>query len=369
MRGSGRRIARHLSGVVVVGMTALMLAPTAALAVGESTIDYNPATGAVSVTVTAGIANAVSLSGDGTVLEVTDTAGWNAPADAQCVVVDTTVTCDPTGFTAIGTVTISLGDGNDTFASDAAGGTGTAFSIRGGSGVDTLDGSSRDETMSGDAGLDTVSGGAGNDTLNGDTGTLTTGSPDTVSGGNGNDTVSGQGGNDTLSGGAGTDTLNGGGANDVMDGGTDADVFNGGSGTDKADYSSRTEALVLTVGSGAGNDGEVGEGDTLAADMENATGGSGDDSITGTATNNSLRGGDGADTIGGGAGTDRLFGLGGADDLTGGTGTDRLYGGDGGDSVDLVDSTADWADCGNGSDSYLKTAADTIKNCEVDASA
>ena len=56
--------------------------------------------------------------------------------------------------------------------------------------------------------------------------------------------------------------------------------------------------------------------------IENATGGSGADTLTGNPANNRLVGGAGNDTIDGGLGDDRLEGDAGSDTLTGGLGTD-----------------------------------------------
>lgn len=74
--------------------------------------------------------------------------------------------------------------------------------------------------------------------------------------------------------------------------------------------------------------------------IENAIGGSGDDTISGNAAGNGLRGGDGddvlsglggADTLSGGRGADVLRGGGSADDLAGDAGADKLTGGGGWD--------------------------------------
>jgi Ca2+-binding RTX toxin-like protein len=58
--------------------------------------------------------------------------------------------------------------------------------------------------------------------------------------------------------------------------------------------------------------------------IENATGGSGNDTITGNAANNNLNGGGGADTIDGGLGVDSIFGGFGNDTLTGGADNDAF---------------------------------------------
>ena len=74
------------------------------------------------------------------------------------------------------------------------------------------------------------------------------------------------------------------------------------------------------------------QGDQRAL-IENATGGSGDDTIRGNAADNTLRGRAGEDSLFGRAGADRLFGGLGADDLAGGAQADRLQGGAGRDTL------------------------------------
>jgi Ca2+-binding RTX toxin-like protein len=65
-------------------------------------------------------------------------------------------------------------------------------------------------------------------------------------------------------------------------------------------------------------------------------GGSGNDTLTGDGTANTLRGGPGNDTLIGGSGNDALFGEAGGDDLYGGPGSDTLTGG-GGTGTDAAD--------------------------------
>ena len=65
--------------------------------------------------------------------------------------------------------------------------------------------------------------------------------------------------------------------------------------------------------------------------IENATGGSGADVISGNAVGNVLQGNDGDDQLTGLFGNDRLYGGAGADLLSGGRGIDRLFGGAGDD--------------------------------------
>lgn len=68
--------------------------------------------------------------------------------------------------------------------------------------------------------------------------------------------------------------------------------------------------------------------------IENATGGSGNDTIEGNSANNTLIGNGGADTLRGGSGHDALFGGSARDHLKGEAGNDVLYGGIGGDYLD-----------------------------------
>lgn len=61
--------------------------------------------------------------------------------------------------------------------------------------------------------------------------------------------------------------------------------------------------------------------------IENATGGNGDDTITGNAVRNVIKGKGGKDIISAEAGNDKVLGGSGADRIYGGTGKDQLYGG------------------------------------------
>ena len=144
-------------------------------------------------------------------------------------------------------------------------------------------------------------------------------------------------GNDRLTSGPAADALNGGDGNDVLDGGTGADFLSGGAGQDTATYASRTAGVTVSLDNVA-NDGAPGEKDDVRSDVENLTGGSGDDTFTGDKDSNTLIGnggndklfgGDGADVLDGGTGADQLYGQNGDDFLDGGTGTDYLSGGGG----------------------------------------
>jgi Ca2+-binding RTX toxin-like protein len=159
---------------------------------------------------------------------------------------------------------------------------------------------------------------------------------------------------------------------DYLDGGLGADGLYGNDGNDTADYSARTVNLSLTQ-DGKANDGQAGEQDNLAFDVEVIKAGSGNDLIVasgvpnvvfGNAGNDTIDGSDGIDTLDGGAGSDRLISgsdaevfylfdqptdrsdhndrfpadlmLGGAGDdtLVPGTGDDFMFGGAGNDTAD-----------------------------------
>jgi len=104
----------------------------------------------------------------------------------------------------------------------------------------------------------------------------------------------------------------------------------GGTDTIDASFSSANQVLSLVQESYSNIAGRIGNlAIARGTVIENATTGSGNDSITGNTANNVLRGGDGADTISGGAGNDTIFGGNTAADLR-----DVVYGGDGNDSID-----------------------------------
>ncbi|WP_324770601.1 M10 family metallopeptidase [Pokkaliibacter plantistimulans] len=108
-------------------------------------------------------------------------------------------------------------------------------------------------------------------------------------------------------------------------------------------------SITYNVDSNAGSndqdlyDGTDNLGIAFNAVIENATGGSGHDIITGNAVDNRLIGNagndiltglDGNDTLNGGIGADQLFGGNGNDRLIGGYGNDNLYGGNGNDYLE-----------------------------------
>jgi Ca2+-binding RTX toxin-like protein len=230
------------------------------------------------------------------------------------------------------------------------------------------------EGILGGAGNDTITGGAGNDFLDGGLGS------DTINGGSGSDTVgywertdpitvrlglSNATGSGGTTGGAEHDVIGadienaGGGLNtdlivgnekpnwlsggfsvlgpdgdDVLQGHGGNDTYSGGAGSDTVDYSDETAGVTASL-DGVANDG----GDTIGTDVENLTGGSGADTLTGNSGPNVLKGGPGADT---------LTGLGG-DDV-----------------FDARESVADTIDCGAGNDSGTVDVVDVLTpDCEA----
>jgi Ca2+-binding RTX toxin-like protein len=135
-------------------------------------------------------------------------------------------------------------------------------------------------------------------------------------GGAGADALSGGSETDFLLGGDGADLLDGGDGWDYLFGGLGSDELRGGPGIrDVADYEDRAAAVTVTL-DGARNDGEPGENDLVATDVEDVFGGSGSDTIVGDAGSNDLHGGAGDDLIDGGLGGDILSGDDGVDTLS-----------------------------------------------------
>ena len=141
-------------------------------------------------------------------------------------------------------------------------------------------------------------------------------------------------------GGDGNDVISGGPGQDLIDGGFGADVLNGGSGLDTVTYQTRTASVRASNDGVTGDDGQSGEGDTIATDVENLWGGSGWDTLYGNDQVNWLYGLDGWDTLYGRGGNDRLDGGDGNDTLDGGAGADDLQGANDNDTADYSARTA-----------------------------
>jgi Ca2+-binding RTX toxin-like protein len=142
-----------------------------------------------------------------------------------------------------------------------------------------------------------------------------------------------------LMGGNGNDTITGGPGDDVLIGEGGADTLVGKDGRDTADYSARAAPVSVSL-NGSADDGEGGEKDNVASDVENLVGGSADDQLAGNDGDNALLGNAGNDILGGGGGNDQLDGSAGDDTLAGGTGSDSIVGGDGTDTASYAEAGA-----------------------------
>lgn len=162
-------------------------------------------------------------------------------------------------------------------------------------------------------------------------------------------------------------TFNGGPDDDTFSLGNGATVngaLQGGTGTDEVSRSASSSSVSIDLAAGTTT------GTAGLASVEDATGGSNDDSIVGNADANvldggpgddSLAGGDGADSIQGGADNDLVKGGPGDDpNLNGGTGDDTVNGGTGDDTA-TGGPGLDRVSGGNGSDTLFgSTEVDTL---------
>ena len=211
---------------------------------------------------------------------------------------------------------------------------------------------------------------------------------------------------DRLRGGAGNDTLRGRAGRDFLNGGPGADVLRGGNSIacetagicpqepDSVTYAGRTNDVFVDQ-DGEADDGELGEGDMVADDIEAIIGGKGNDrlrggrphtffledvphrfgtSLYGGPGNDVLRGtrafdvlwgAQGNDVLRGGGRGDLLSGRTGDDKLVGGPGRDQLHGGDGGDTLIARDGRRDHLFGANGPDrAQIDVALDTVRDVE-----
>jgi Ca2+-binding RTX toxin-like protein len=240
--------------------------------------------------------------------------------------------------------------------------------LTGGSGNDVLIGNGANNMFNGGPGNDTLTGLAGSDSLTGGLGN------DALSGGDGDDYLLVEGGTNTADGGAGNDTIylrsmwadqgpdgtstaTGGPGNDLIFSGTGLDKMSGGTGIDEVSYSFRATPVTADLDGDTGDDGSPGEHDTIAADVENLTGGDADDVLIGNDGPNVISADLGDDVVKGLGGNDTLYGESGDDVLLGGVGDDLLWGGPG---------AGDFLNCGAGTDSYNVGANGGSQiNCEV----
>ena len=231
--------------------------------------------------------------------------------------------------------------GADVFFEDGA--PNGADTFNGGSEQDRVDYAGRTNPLSVD--IDGVAddgqgGAAEGDNVQTDVENLTGGTVgDSLTGDGANNVLDGQGGDDTLTGGLGADILTGAGGADSVDEGAapnGPDSFSGGADTDSISYASRGAAVTIRQ-DGLANDGEAGENDLIFTDVENLTGGGGNDLLAGTPANtNVYTGGAGTDTVDYSAATATIIadidgaagddGQGGADDDTIQTDIENLNG-------------------------------------------
>lgn len=264
-------------------------------------------------------------------------------------------------------VNIDLGDGADTLTADHF--AKVALVITGGNGddvittgtlADIVDGGAGNDVLQGMEGADRLLGGSGLDTLDGGEG------EDTLDGGSENDVLLGDGDVDPARGGA--DALDGGDGDDWLEGGPRADTLTGGEGRDLASYGDHQSGVTVTL-DGESGDGQPGENDDLAGDVEDAVGGAGGDLLVGGPGVNLLDGGDGDDVLRGGDDGDTLEGGPGRDRLTGDGGLDVHRAGAGDDVVDSreppgLPSPGEVVDCGDGTDTARFDQADSLVACE-----
>ena len=113
---------------------------------------------------------------------------------------------------------------------------------------------------------------------------------------------------------AGADTLTGSSFADTLSGYGGADTINGGAGLDTVLYTDKTTSVVVALnGATAATVTVNGVAEDILTNIENVTGGSANDTLTGDAQANVLIGGGGDDTLTGGGGLDVLDGGEGAD--------------------------------------------------------
>jgi Ca2+-binding RTX toxin-like protein len=146
-------------------------------------------------------------------------------------------------------------------------------------------------------------------------------------------------------------TIDGGAGNDTLVGGRENDTLRGGGGTDNAAYVgisaagiTRTANVKAALPGGSSpttGNGQAGENDSIAADVEDLTGGNGDDTLTGNAGANTIAGSappgtpdvdpqpagtESTDTINGAGGDDSLL-AGDSGTVAGNGGNDTVVGG------------------------------------------
>ena len=307
--------ARIAAAAVAAAFLALPAAASAATVTLVPASDEQPSI--LTYDAAAGESNKLDITVNGSTAEIADPGAGSITPGQNCAANGPKkATCTLPGGANIQEVVAELGDGNDTA---------------------DVSGASTDLT-----------GGTGDDTLRG--GAL-------------RDILRGGGGTDTLRGNAGTDTL----VDGDVSGSADRDTLDGGADNDFVSYD-RTAPVIVDLADNAG-DGETGEDDRLT-DVENVSGGRGNDTLRGDAGPNVLQGGEGDDTAEGREGDDYLGGFTGNDTLSGGPGRDDIEAGAGDDTLRL-DNPAGTYDrlltCGDGRDTIagLAAAPSVAITCEL----
>ncbi|HET7714895.1 MAG TPA: calcium-binding protein [Bauldia sp.] len=215
---------------------------------------------------------------------------------------------------------------------------GTAFNdlLAGFGGADTLHGNAGNDKLYGGDGADTVFGGEGVDELYGGSNIdklYGEANDDIMFAGTANDELYGGLGNDILFGEGDADKLFGEDGNDTLYGGSGLDEIDGGTGVDTLDYSAFASPVVTTLaGANFANVQVNGVLSDKVKNVENVIGGSGNDQLTGDASDNTFFGNGGADALSGGVGNDTLVG---------GANGDTIDGGDGVDTASYADKSVD----------------------------
>ncbi len=245
----------------------------------------------------------------------------------------------------LGTTAQDTGAGRDTIL-NVENMTGTRFADRltGNAGANVIDGGGGSDVLDGGKGIDTLSfasqatavsvslaaQGAAQAYRLGQT--VDARGFENLTGGAGDDMLAGDDRANTIDGGAGDDVLMG----DALGRRSGLDMLIGGEGNDTVSFATSTAAVIAALRNGALGSATIGNR-TIARmqDVENITGGSGDDRISGNAAANILIGGAGNDILWGAAGDDRI---------EGGLGNDTISGGDGIDTAvyaGAIDTTID----------------------------
>jgi hypothetical protein len=167
-----------------------------------------------------------------------------------------------------------------------------------------------------------------------------TASADTLTGTPGNDIICGLEGNDQIDGMGGNDIILGDAGNDRLIGASGRDTLNGGAGTDTASFAGSAQSIAASLGSGFAQ--RVGTSPVAGVALV------GIENLTGSSLGDTLSGSGGVNTLTGGKGADEILGLGGGDTLNSRDGINRndsLNGGPGANRCVTDDREASIRNC------------------------